>query len=57
MTLSCSTCKFWDSSTKDPKTNLGYCRFHAPEATNNTAVWPICKGNDWCGQYKPQGKA
>jgi hypothetical protein len=72
MNKRCHKCRFWDHSAFYNEFNapdhdhiIGLCRRNAPSPTTDKewedreiefAVWPITKGKDWCGQFKPETK-
>ena len=58
--MECNQCFFWDTGSL---TDMGYCRRNPPSVklgesgtVKNSAVWPVTKSYDWCGEYVPRDK-
>ncbi|WP_180287377.1 hypothetical protein [Puniceibacterium antarcticum] len=58
--MECSGCFFWDTGSF---TGAGYCRRNPPSVELNqtgtvtdSAVWPVTKSYDWCGEYVERDK-
>jgi len=59
--LSCATCKYFRVTFKKPPIK-GECHYYPPQpssvlkqgetVTARTALWPLVRGEDYCGQHE-----
>ena len=69
MRSKCSECIYWTGTNAARADDKAECRFNPPVASTRTVEanltggtggtypdwsWPLTKGFDWCGQFKPR---
>ncbi|SNR42517.1 hypothetical protein SAMN06265370_104232 [Puniceibacterium sediminis] len=53
--MKCNECIYWDTGSLE---DAGFCRRNPPELERNdagtvlnSAVWPVTRTYDWCGEF------
>ncbi len=58
----CSNCRFWQKFPDVSKLLNGECRIERPKVSVEpgneaaSAIWPTVEIDDWCGEWKGEGK-